>query len=281
MPDAETTREQQQASWGVAARRWAQSRPWETGTPVNGRLIAMAGIRPGQHVLDLACGAGDQTFDIARVVGPTGYVLGLDITPQMVEGARTRATEQGIENVEFRQIESETDLGVEPESFDAATCRFGLMFMPDPAAALHAVRRALTPGGQMAVSTWGPPDRVPFITVPNRVVARHVEALLPEPGATGVFGLPSEDVLRRVFQEAGFQQFECVSFEWAPMEAETSEEYWELRRQGSGRLASVLSSLPEETRQAIGRDLVQTLRAMFPEGPVTLSSEVLVAAGTA
>src|SRR5262249_27328966 len=106
-------RERQRADWNRAAAGWRQraERPTGDTTPTD-RLVAMAGIRTGQRVLDLACGVGDPALAIAERVGPSGTVLGLDLSEAMLAGARTFAHQRGIGNAEFRRIDSELELSV-------------------------------------------------------------------------------------------------------------------------------------------------------------------------
>jgi SAM-dependent methyltransferase len=279
---AEKTREQQRQTWGAAAPGWARRREGQRAAtqPVTEALIELAAIGAGQRVLDLACGVGDPAFAIAALVGADGYVLGLDLTREMVAGAQARVAQQGVTQVEFRQIASELDLGIPPESFDAATCRFGLMFMPDPAAALRALHQALKPGGRVAVSTWAAPERCPFFVLPQQIVARHVELPAPDPTAPGPFALPTPAALEGLLHGAGYGQVQCVSREVCPVAGATPDEFWDAVSELSGSLASTLAALPQETRQAIRADAVATLGAMFPDGPVHLTAEALITAGT-
>lgn len=278
--DATALRERQRTDWNRAAAGWRQRAARGGGdTTLTDRLIAMAGIRTGQRVLDLACGVGDPALAIAARVGPAGSVLGLDLTQAMLDGARSLAEERGIGNAEFRRIESEVELGVADGSFDAATCRFGLMFMPDPARGLAAVRRALKPGGRVAVCTWGPPERVPYFSLLTAIVRRHADVPPADPEAPGPMRLPTPEVVGGVLRDAGFAAVETDTLETFGQVADTPAAYWGARTEPTGQFASVLAALPEETQRAIREDAIRTLGEMFPDGPVRLGGEVIVAAG--
>src|SRR5438270_24327 len=150
---AEQVRHQQREEWSAAAPGW-QTRRDEVSQPtrsITERLITMADITSGQRVLDLACGNGDPSFTLAQRVGPRGYVVGLDITEPMVRNAQAWAKEHGLTNVEYRVVSNELELGVPDASFDAATCRHGLMYMPEPVAALRTLYLAPKPGGCVAI----------------------------------------------------------------------------------------------------------------------------------
>jgi SAM-dependent methyltransferase len=282
-PDAAAQRARQRRDWDLAAPGWrrgqeARDPADRTVNDVTARLLELAGIRPGQRVLDLACGVGEPAFAIAGRVGPTGTVLGLDLSRAMIDGVQALARARDIHNAEFRRIDSELELGVPDRSFDAATCRFGLMFTPDPARALAAVRRALKPGGRAAVSTWGPPDRVRFLALTREIVGRHVALPLPDPTAPGLSALPTPEALRRVFAAAGFVDTKVIDVT-VPFEAASPAAFWDAQEGGCGPILGVLATLPEATRQAIREDAIRTVDAMFPDGAVRLESEALVAAG--
>jgi ubiquinone/menaquinone biosynthesis C-methylase UbiE len=103
-------------------------------------MLEMADVRPGKRVLDVAAGAGDQTLDIAKRVGPAGYVLAADLSPCILEFCRENALGAGHDNVDTLTADGET-LQVEDASFDAAICRLGLMFL-DPGEGLRAHSRS-------------------------------------------------------------------------------------------------------------------------------------------
>ena len=278
---AEQVRHQQREEWSAAAPGWQTRRDdlSQPTIPITGRLLSMAGIHAGQRVLDLACGNGDPSFTIAQRVGPAGYVLGLDISEPMVRGAQAWANQHGLTNVEYRIISNDLELGVPDASFDVATCRYGLMYMPDPVAALQTLYKALKPAGRVAVNTWGPPERCPFFSIAMQIVMRHIDLPTPDPGAPGPFALHTPEMLTSLLEVAGFTNVEVGVFETSALEAESPAAYWDLLCETAGPMVPLMASLPDELRQAIRNDAIKTYGELFPSGPVKLGGEVLVAAG--
>lgn len=122
--------------------------------PAQDRLLDLAALRPGERVLDIACGTGLVTFRAADEVGPGGTVVATDISSTMVEHIESAAAGRGFANVTARRAHAEEQV-FEPESFDAALCGLGLMYVPEPLAALREMRRLLKPGGRAVVAVWG------------------------------------------------------------------------------------------------------------------------------
>ncbi len=277
---AREVRERQRGDWDAVAGGWQRHREKMSGpaSAITERMVDALRPGPGDRVLDLACGVGDPAFTIAERVGPGGYVLGLDLSSEMVRAARVWAEEHGVGNAEFRDIPSELELGVEPESFDAATCRLGLMFVPDPVAALRELRKALVPGGRVAVATWGLPERNPNFSLPMQIISRHAD--LPTASDTpGLFALPTPEDLGATLEAAGFSGVEAVAFETPVVKAKNAESYWYGLTALAGPLVSTLAPLPEERRQKIRKDIVEAISERFPEGPVEMNGEVVVASG--
>ena len=111
--------------------------------------------QPGARILDICCGSGASAIPAAKAVGPGGFVLGIDLAENLIELARTRAREVGLENVQFR-VADMLDLDLEPSTFDAVICVFGIFFVPDMPQAVQALWKLLRPGGRLAITTWGP-----------------------------------------------------------------------------------------------------------------------------
>jgi ubiquinone/menaquinone biosynthesis C-methylase UbiE len=112
-------------------------------------------IRPGARVLDVCCGSGASAIPAAEKVGPGGFVLGIDLAENLLELARAKAKERGIENVEFR-VGDMLDLDLPGSEFDTVVCVFGIFFVPDMPRAVRELWRQVRPGGQLAITTWGP-----------------------------------------------------------------------------------------------------------------------------
>src|SRR5712692_1736336 len=141
------TREQWQNA-AAAWHRWGpQLEAWLSAATE--LMLDLAKVGPGSHVLDLAAGAGGQTLAAARRVGPKGVVLATDISPAILEYTAGEARRAGLANVATRDMDAE-HIEVQPESFDAAISRLGLIYFPDQQAALTGMRNALRKGGRVA-----------------------------------------------------------------------------------------------------------------------------------
>jgi SAM-dependent methyltransferase len=119
------------------------------------RTVGRAGLRSGDRVLDACCGTGASALPAAAAVGPDGHVLGLDLSEPALALARAKAEAAGLSNVEFRAADVE-HTNLPSESYDAVICVFGIFFLPDMVAALTELWRQVRPGGQLAVTVWGP-----------------------------------------------------------------------------------------------------------------------------
>jgi SAM-dependent methyltransferase len=274
-------RDRQRSEWAAVAPGWRRNRErlGVTASPITERLISLSGVDRGYRVLDMACGTGDPAFTLAENVGPEGYVLGLDLSDEMVRASRAWAGSQGIDNVEFRAIRSELEPGVEPRTFDAATCRHGLQFMPDPMAALQELSRAVKSGGKIAASTWTTPERNPNFTLPKEIMARHADLPEEDPTAPGLFAIPTPGDLELLFETAGLTRIHTEVFPTPIARANSAESYWHSIETVAGPLVSLLASFTDEQRRDIREDAIHTLREMFPDGPVEIDGEAIAAVG--
>jgi SAM-dependent methyltransferase len=245
-------------------------------------MVRNAGIKPGYSVLDLACGTGEPALTIAKIVGPSGKVVGLDIAPGMIAVAKERMAAQRLKNVTFQLNEHDDLPALQDNSFDAATCRLGLMFMPDPVRMLKSIRRVLKPGGKASAVVWGPPEKAPFFTVLMKAVAKQLPDLKPVPPGTpgGPFGIPSQEMLGGIFTKAGFSNFNSQTANVTVWATNSPEEYYEAATETAGPIVQLLSTMAPDKKKAVREELIQTLRGMFPSGPVSLGGEVIVGTGT-
>jgi ubiquinone/menaquinone biosynthesis C-methylase UbiE len=277
-------KQRQRAQWDASAPGWKK---WERKLihnlqPLTDMLVRNAGIKPGYSVLDLACGTGEPALSIAKIVGPGGRVVGVDIAPGMIVVAKDRMAAQGLKNVTFQLNEHDDLPALQANSFDAATCRLGLMFMPEPVRMLKAIRRTLKPGAKVSVVVWGPPEKAPFFSVPMKAVAKQLPNLKSVPPGTpgGPFGIPSQEMLGAIFTKAGFSNFNAQTTNVTVWDANSPEEYYEAATETAGPIVQLLSTMAPEKRKAVREELVQTLRDMFPSGPVSLGGEAIVGTGT-
>jgi SAM-dependent methyltransferase len=196
---------EQIAFWnGPGGERWVadQARMEAMLAPVGEALIAHAAVRPGEIVLDVGCGYGATAMVLARAVGPTGRVIGLDVSAPMLRLARARAV--GIANIGWIEADAAT-YAFEPGSVDLVFSRFGVMFFGDPVAAFANLRRALRPNGRLAFACWRTTEENPWIQVPAQAVFAHVPPP-PRPGPEDPGMLSFGDPARvgRILTQAGF-----------------------------------------------------------------------------
>jgi ubiquinone/menaquinone biosynthesis C-methylase UbiE len=153
---------------------------------------------PGECVLDVGCGCGQTTLELAARVGETGAVTGVDISTPMLEVARARPVPVGAARPQFRELDVQTgDLG--RAAFDAAFSRFGVMFFAGPAAAFTNIRAALRPGGRLAFVGWRSVAENPMMSAPVAAAAPFLPPMPPsDPTAPGPFAFADSDRVRGI-----------------------------------------------------------------------------------
>jgi SAM-dependent methyltransferase len=162
-------------------------------------LIELAGLRPGERVLDVACGTGVVTRLAAERVGPTGKVTGLDINKEMLAAARAQWSPPTVEWVEGSALTVPLPDG----AVDAVVCQQGLQFFPDRAAAVREMHRVLVPGGRLALAVWRSVAHQPAFHALAAALAMRIGA---ERAALPPFGFGDRDALRAVVVGGGFRE---------------------------------------------------------------------------
>lgn len=162
--------------------------------------------KPGERLLDIGCGFGDMTQQLAGLVGPEGLVVGVDAAPRFVEASREDADANGVTNVRFEVADVETtDFD---ETYDAAYSRFGTMFFANPVAALRRVRAALRPGGRLVMVVWRAKVENDWVmrtqTITERFVTKPEEYDEPTCGP-GPFAMGNADTTTGILAAAGFE----------------------------------------------------------------------------
>jgi SAM-dependent methyltransferase len=218
--DPAAIKTKQRADWNALSTAWEARRDEieRGGASLTTRLLELGGVGPGQTVLDVATGHGELALSAARLVGPTGRVLGVDISPAMIEVARKRAS--GLTNVDFVEADMEA-LGQAAGPFDVALSRFGLMFAVDHVGVFHTLARVITPGGVLAAAVWGPTSSHLLSKGPS-ALGQYLEMPPPAPGVPGPFSMSDQEQLTGELAAAGFREISVTEhvlpFEFASME---------------------------------------------------------------
>ena len=188
---------------GPGARRWAggYAAAEAVFAPIAERLYAHARPAAGEMLVDVGCGCGGTTLELARRVAPGGRVLGLDIAATMIAEARRRKAEGDVEFV----VADATSYALPPGSIDLLFSRFGVMFFADPVAAFANLRSGLKRGGRAVFACWREAKRNPWQTIALRAACKHVPRL-PESGADdpGPFAFADAERVERILIAAGF-----------------------------------------------------------------------------
>ena len=262
---------------GAAWRRWNPTLDRWYGE-VTRQMLDLAGIQPGQRILDVAAGAGEPAVSAAERVGPSGYVLATDIAEGIVELALQVARERGLKQIETRAMDGE-ELDLPDASFDAVLCRLGLMYMPHPVTALREWRRALRPGGRVAVVVFSTPDRNSWGAMPASIIRRRTQLPPPVPGQPGPFCLGASGVLEGVFRQAGFADPEVRSVP-VPLRMASSAEYVQVAREAFGAFNAMMAHLPPQERESVWNEVQGSMRSFESSGGFEAPGECLVGAAT-
>lgn len=163
-------------------------------------VLAAAAAQAGERVLDVGCGTGGTTAELAAAVGAGGHVLGVDISDPLIGAARGR----GLGNATFEVADAATH-AFEPASFDLVFSRFGVMFFGDPVAAFANMRRALKPSGRLVFLCWRTPSENPWAAVPMKAAQPFLPPMArPGPEEPGQYSFGDRTRVERILAEAGY-----------------------------------------------------------------------------
>jgi SAM-dependent methyltransferase len=272
------------------ARFWSEIAPtWEelhdklalVGGPPGRLAMDRLGLQPGQRVLDLGCGPGGTTVEIARRVGPGGRAVGVDIAEGMLEAGRRRAAREGVDNIEFVHADVQvSDLG--EGQFDVAFSQFGLMFFADPVAAFTNIRRALRPGGRLAFSCWQNAFANEWMLIPAQAAMAAMGATpqLPAADQPGPFSLADPDRVRSLLTDAGFSDIDVAAHN--DFVVTTEDRIPEVAATSSrvGAVADLLKDADDVKRRAVLAAIEEAMRSRLENGEVRATRGALLVTAT-
>ncbi len=200
----------------VTGKRWVEMADVIDAqiAPLGEAAMDRAQLQRGEDVLDIGCGCGQTTLELAARVGAEGSVLGLDISNPMLESARERARQSDLGNVEFQQADAQTR-EFDTEGFDLLFSRFGVMFFASPVEAFANLLSALRPGGRLVFVAWQALIRNPWMQLPIVAAAKHLPpgAPPPDPNAPGPFAFADQERVQGILRESGFENIRHESLE--------------------------------------------------------------------
>ncbi|WP_428674702.1 class I SAM-dependent methyltransferase [Roseibium sp.] len=283
MPDPTRVNADQLAFWnGVGGRTWVERQDHTDRVlePVTRKLLSFAAPRPGERVLDVGCGCGASTLEVARAVGPSGRVRALDISAPMLAEAAARAEARGLAHIDWLEADAAT---AELDEYDLLVSNCGLMFFGDPVPAFVNLHRAAAPGARMVFVCWRGLDENPWIGVPMQAVLPHIPPRPKgDPRAPGMFAFAEPDHVTEILTEAGWKQPRLerldVTFDIAAGGG-IDEALTQLTKIGA--INSWLRDQPEETHAAAVASMREALTPYVQGQSVLLSGAMWMVASQA
>jgi SAM-dependent methyltransferase len=272
----------QRQQWDSAATGWKK---WSelidlASSAVSERLVQLAGVEPGSRVLDVAAGYGEPSLTAARTAGPNGSVVATDISAQMLAYGRERAAAADLDNIEFVEADA-AGLDYPQDSFDAAVSRWGIIFEPDAEAAAERIRGFLKPGAGMAISSWGPPESVPFLAIPMRTAMQRLNVPPPPPGTPGPLSRPTPEALGGLLESAGFSDVKVEETDVA-MDWDSPEEFTTFVKEIAPPITAMIEPHPQDVQDETWAAITEAVRETAGEdGSVSFQNLALIAAGRA
>ncbi len=235
--------------------------------------------RPGMTVVELACGPGEAGLLAAEMVAPDGRVLLADAVEEMVEVAKRRARERGIQNVEGRVVDLEwLDFGA--ATADAILCRWGYMFAVDPTAAFTEARRTLRPGGRIALAVWDRPEANPFAQLPTRALVERGHEDPRPPEVPGMFALAGTEAVTALLRATGFTEVEAEALD-LEFRHDSLDDFWAWTCDLARPFAETVARLDPAERDAVHARIGELMEPYAaPDGSLAVPGRAVVAAAT-
>lgn len=265
--------------WGAVAPAWGTYADFtdRRGRELAERLLLLSAPRPGERVIELACGAGGVGLAAAVLVGAGGEVIVSDIAEEMTDIAARRARDAGLGNVHARVLDLE-EIGEADATVDVVLCREGLMFAINPARAVGEIHRVLRPGGRFAASVWGPRTQNPWLALIMDAVAAEVGSPMPPPGIPGPFALEDADRLKRLLVDEGFAAVTLSELP-VPLRAASLDEWWVRSSSLSGPVSARLAAMADEAKARLRSRLQEAVRPYEDSAGLQFPGLALVVSG--
>jgi SAM-dependent methyltransferase len=281
MAPTQAFNEDQYTRWnGIDGEYWTtnQDRLDRMLAPVTGPLLAFAAPLPGSTVIDVGCGCGATTIEFARAVGPSGRVVGIDLSERMLALAAERL--RAFDNTTCL-LGDAAELALHNLGADLIVSRFGVMFFGDPLAAFTNLRRGLAAGGRLRFACWRSINENPWLQIPLHAVYEHAPRLpKPDPEEPGPFAFADTARVTRILTAAGFTapSFTPLNLQMDIAAGGTLEDAVS-QASATGPAKRVLADQPDEIRAAASESIRRALTAYASEAGVRLTGAVwLVAA---
>lgn len=273
----QTTLEQ----WNTAAEAWHRWGPLLSRWlgPATETMLDMCDVKPGSRVLDVAAGAGEQSIIAARRVGDSGQVLATDLSPGILEYAKTAASLAGLHNITTRAIDGENLMNLQAEPFDAVISRVGLIYFPDQLKALAGMKHQLKPGGKIAAMVYSTAKNNEFFSIPVSIIRRRAKLPAPLAGQPGPFSLGDDGKLEELFSGAGFNDIRVAAID-APVRLPSAAECLQFEQESFGALHQMLSGLSDTEQDEAWHEIEEALEAFEVDGKFQGPCEMLVAVGS-
>ncbi len=274
----EQIREQQKETWNKFSSGWKK---WDDLTmdflhPMGDAIIHMLKPTDGDVVLDVAAGTGEPGLTIAEMI-KSGKVISTDLAEGMLDIAREKAAKRGVKNFETKVCDV-SELPFADNTFDAISCRLGFMFFPDMLMAAKEMARVLKPGGRIATTVWGTPEKNFWVTATMGTISEKMQLPPPPPGAPGMFRCAKSGFIADLFKEAGLKNIsekEVVG----KLNSGTTDAYWSMMMEVAAPVVAALANADDTMKTKIKNEVYDSINQKYPSGKVSIDSYALIIYG--
>jgi SAM-dependent methyltransferase len=242
-------------------------------------IVDAAGLQPGEQVLDVASGTGEPALTLAEKVGPDGRVTATDLSSGMIEITEANARLRGCRNVHCRQADVHC-LPFEDATFDAVTCRFGVMYFADTATALHEIWRVLKPGSRVVLTAWASLDQNEFLQIPLLPFLKRANVPAPPTGAPQPFKYAEAGTLSADLSTAGFNRINEKPFPLTLVFPGTPEDNWQHIYDTAAPFRQIIESLSPGDRNEAVAEVLNGYRSRYDGQQVKTSATMILATAT-
>lgn len=266
--------QQQKDTWNKFSPGWKK---WDDTTmqflkPMGEEIIRLLCIQETDIVLDVAAGTGEPGLTIAGML-KTGKLISTDQAEGMLAVAAQKAKAKGLDNFETKVCDV-SELPFADNSFDCISCRFGFMFFPDMLLAAKEMARVLKPGGRVAFSVWGDPEKNFWVTAMGGTINKNLQLQPPPPGAPGMFRCAAPGLMTGIFKEAGMSIISEKEIN-SKLLCGTTDVYWDMMMEIAAPFVSALSKADDAMKAKIKKEVYELVNTEFP-GEVNFNSSAIV-----